>query len=76
MQCYNKVDQISLEEVDRLAHQPYSIVISCELDLNLDFLLSQLWEYLSLLRVYTKRRGGTGWMGGEGRRRVEEQRVT
>lgn len=58
LQCYNKVDTISLEEVDRLARLPHSVVISCELELNFDTLLSQIWEYLSLLRVYTKKRGG------------------
>nr|UTH78540.1 developmentally regulated GTP-binding protein 2 [Eunapius subterraneus] len=55
--CYNKIDQISLEEVDRLARQPNSLVISCELDLNLDRLLTKLWEFLALIRVYTKKRG-------------------
>ena len=49
---------MSLEEVDRLARLPYSVVISCELELNFDTLLSHIWEYLSLLRVYTKKRGG------------------
>ena len=49
---------MSLEEVDRLAHQPHAIVISCGLKLNLDYLLSQLWDKLQLLRVYTKKRGG------------------
>ena len=58
MQCYNKVDTVSLEEVDRLARLPYSVVISCELELNFDTLLYLIWEYLSLLRVYTKKRGG------------------
>lgn len=28
------------------------------MSLNLDYLLDRLWEYLALLRVYTKRRGG------------------
>lgn len=55
--CYNKIDTTSIEEVDRLARQPYSIVISCGLGLNLDYLLYQIWEYLQLIRVYTKRRG-------------------
>ena len=27
--------------------------------LNLDYLLEVLWEYLALIRVYTKKRGGT-----------------
>jgi ribosome-interacting GTPase 1 len=57
-QCYNKVDTVSLEEVDRLARLPHSVVISCELELNFDTLLSLIWDYLSLLRLYTKRRGG------------------
>jgi len=54
---YNKIDQISLEEVDRIAREPDSIVISCGMKLNLDNLLSKLWEYLALVRVYTKKRG-------------------
>lgn len=35
--CYNKIDQISIEEVDKLARQPYTAVISCEQDLNIDY---------------------------------------
>ena len=49
---------MSLEEVDRLARLPYSVVISCELELNFNTLLSLIWDYLSLLRLYTKKRGG------------------
>lgn len=30
---------------------------SCNLDLNMDYLISKIWEYLALLRVYTKKRG-------------------
>lgn len=91
---YNKVDQISIEEVDRLARKPNSVVIrsdismlshfaanvqffmraeahqrcyffcpcvnlSCGMKLNLDYLLEQLWEYLALICIYTKKRGGT-----------------
>jgi len=54
---YNKIDQLSIEEVDRLARQTHSTAISCNMDLGLDFLLQKIWEYLSLVRVYTKRRG-------------------
>lgn len=54
---YNKIDQISMEEVDRLARQPHSVVVSCNMMLNLDFLLETIWEYLSLIRVYTKKPG-------------------
>ncbi|KAJ3216749.1 Developmentally-regulated GTP-binding protein 2 [Dinochytrium kinnereticum] len=55
--CYNKIDQISLEEVDKLARQPYTVVVSCESDLNLDYLIEYMWKNLSLVRVYTKKRG-------------------
>lgn len=54
---YNKIDQISMEEVDRLAHLPYTVVISCNMKLNLEYLLEELWEVLALLRVYTKKPG-------------------
>lgn len=54
---YNKIDQISIEEVDRIARQPHSVVVSCNMKLNLDYLLEVLWEYLALIRVYTKKPG-------------------
>jgi len=54
---YNKIDMISLEEVDELARRPHSVVISCNLQLNLDNLLHHVWEYLGLVRVYTKKKG-------------------
>jgi len=41
---YNKIDTISMEEVDRIARQPHSVVISCELGLNLDGLKKAIWE--------------------------------
>lgn len=31
---YNKIDAISLEQVDKLARQDHTIVISCELGLK------------------------------------------
>jgi len=54
---YNKIDQLTIEEVDRLARLENSVVISCNLDLNLEYLVDKIWEYLDLVRVYTKRRG-------------------
>ncbi|XP_047995204.1 developmentally-regulated GTP-binding protein 2 isoform X2 [Leguminivora glycinivorella] len=54
---YNKIDQISIQEVDRIAREPNSVVVSCNMKLNLDFLLETLWEYLALIRVYTKKPG-------------------
>lgn len=46
-----------MEEVDRLARKPDSVVISCGMKLNLDYLLEVLWEYLALTCIYTKKRG-------------------
>ncbi|EME29972.1 GTP-binding protein isoform 2 [Galdieria sulphuraria] len=54
---YNKIDSTTIEHVDRLARMDNSVVVSCELELNLDYLVEKIWEYLQLIRVYTKRQG-------------------
>jgi len=54
---WNKVDTVSIEDCDRLAREPHSIVCGAGVGLNLDRLVEKIWEYLSLTRVYTKRRG-------------------
>lgn len=54
---YNKIDTLSIEEVDELARKPDSVVISIYMNLNLDFMLQKMWDYLGLIRIYTKRRG-------------------
>ncbi|KAJ3919002.1 developmentally regulated GTP-binding protein [Lentinula edodes] len=54
---YNKIDSISLEQVDKIARTPQSLVISCEMGLNLDYLVSRIWEELAMVKVYTKKRG-------------------
>lgn len=56
-QVYNKIDSISLEEVDRLARLPHTMVMSCELDLNLEVFKRRVWEKMGFNRVYTKKRG-------------------
>eukprot|EP00158_Paraphelidium_tribonemae_P005929 Partr_v1_DN27590_c1_g2_i1_m30517 putative developmentally regulated GTP binding protein 2 len=55
--CYNKIDSVTIEEVDKLARRPHSTVISATKDLNLDNLKAELWAKLNLTRVYTKKRG-------------------
>ncbi|KAH3899100.1 Ribosome-interacting GTPase 2 [Saccharomycodes ludwigii] len=55
--AYNKIDSVSLEEVDRLARQPNTVVISCEQKLGLDDLVDEIWYQLNVSRVYTKKRG-------------------
>lgn len=54
---YNKIDTITMEDVDYLAKQKDSVVISCNLKLGTDFFLEKMWEYLGLVRVYTKKKG-------------------
>lgn len=54
---YNKIDTLSIEEVDELARKPDSVVISIYMNLNLDYLLQRMWDYMGLIRIYTKRRG-------------------
>jgi ribosome-interacting GTPase 1 len=53
--CYNKIDTISMEEVNMIASLPTSVVISCNMKLNFDGLLEKIWELLDLVRVYTKK---------------------
>lgn len=54
---YNKIDTLSIEEVDEIARYPDSVVISVHMELNLDYLLKKIWDYMGLIRIYTKRRG-------------------
>jgi small GTP-binding protein len=55
--CYNKIDAISLEEVEKLVSEPHSVVISTTQRINLDGLVESIWSHLDLTRVYTKKRG-------------------
>jgi small GTP-binding protein len=60
---YNKIDTITIEEVDQLARMPHSIVGSVNQKFNIgepledDLLKQKMWEYLGLTRIYTKRKG-------------------
>ena len=44
-----------MEEVNLIAEQPNTVVISCNMRLNFDGLLEKIWEHLDLVRVYTKK---------------------
>jgi small GTP-binding protein len=60
MKCiyvYNKIDMLSIKMVDDLARQPHTLVVSVRKKLNLDGLLSRMWQELALVRVYTKKKG-------------------
>jgi hypothetical protein len=54
---YNKIDSISLEHLNTLAHESNTCVMSCELDLGIQDVVDRCWEELRLIRIYTKRKG-------------------
>ena len=53
----NKIDSISIEELDLLYRIPNSVPISSEHGWNVDELMEAMWEKLNLVRVYTKPKG-------------------
>ena len=54
---YNKIDTISIEEVEELMREPLNCCISIHMDLGIDIMLDKIWQQLGLVRIYTKRRG-------------------
>lgn len=48
----NKIDAISIEELDLLYKIPYSVPISSKEWLNVDELIDVMWSALDLVRVY------------------------
>lgn len=54
---YNKIDGVSLDFLNELAHEPYTAVMSCELDLGVQDVVDRIWKELRLVRLYTKRKG-------------------
>lgn len=53
----NKIDSISIEELELLMRIPDCVPISSENKWNLDELLEKMWDKLNLVRVYTKPKG-------------------
>lgn len=54
---YNKIDSVSLDFLDKLAREPHTVVMSCELDLGIQDVVDRCWKELALIRIYTKRKG-------------------
>ena len=54
---YNKIDTITIEEVDRLSKIPHSVVLSLTWDLNIEEVIDEIWEHLNIIRIYTKKHG-------------------
>lgn len=55
--CLNKIDSISIEELDLLYRIPNAVPISSEHGWNIDELMEAMWDKLNLVRVYTKPKG-------------------
>ncbi|XP_054166452.1 GTP-binding protein 128up-like [Oppia nitens] len=53
----NKIDQISVEELDIIYRIPHTVPISAHHKWNFDDLLYKTWDYLKLQRIYTKPKG-------------------
>ena len=48
----NKIDQISVEELDIIYRIPHAVPISAHHKWNFDDLLEKMWDYLSLVRMW------------------------
>lgn len=48
---------LSIEELEKIALQPDTVLVSLEQKLNLDYLVDRIWEELGLIRIYTKKQG-------------------
>ncbi|KAI9164361.1 GTP-binding protein rbg1 [Blastocladiella emersonii ATCC 22665] len=53
----NKIDQISIEELDIIYKIPHAVPISAHHGWNFDDMLAKMWDYLNLVRVYTRPKG-------------------
>jgi len=53
----NKIDTITMEELDIISRVPHYVPICAGLEWNFDDLLEAIWKYLDMIRVYTKPRG-------------------
>jgi small GTP-binding protein len=53
----NKIDQITIEELDIINRIPHNCPISAKDEWNLDGLLDCIWDHLDLVRIYTKPKG-------------------
>ncbi|KAL5270985.1 hypothetical protein ACHWQZ_G001584 [Mnemiopsis leidyi] len=53
----NKIDQISIEELDIIYKIPHCVPLSAHHKWNFDDLLEKMWDYLCLTRIYTKPKG-------------------
>jgi len=53
----NKIDAISIQELDLVSRVPHYVPISAKDEWNFDELMEKIWAYLDLIRIYTKPKG-------------------
>lgn len=53
----NKIDAISIQELDIISRIPHTVPISAHHAWNFDALLKKAWDYLDLIRIYPKPKG-------------------
>lgn len=53
----NKIDSITMEELELLAKVPHYFPISSGKNWNIEELKEQIWNYLDMIRIYTKPKG-------------------
>jgi len=53
----NKIDSITIEELDLLSQVPHYVPIAAAQEWNFDVLLEEIWSYLNMKRIYTKPKG-------------------
>ncbi|CAG2099977.1 unnamed protein product [Medioppia subpectinata] len=53
----NKIDAISIEELDIIYRIPHAVPISADKCWNFDTLMRKSWEYLNFTRIYPKPKG-------------------
>jgi len=53
----NKIDQLTIEELDLFSELPDVVPISAYNGWNIDYLLDKIWEKLDFIRIYTKPKG-------------------
>jgi small GTP-binding protein len=53
----NKIDAISIEELELLDRVPHYVPVSAAQLWGFDDLLERMWQYLGMIRVYTKPKG-------------------
>mmetsp|Transcript_35596 Transcript_35596/g.36302 ORF Transcript_35596/g.36302 Transcript_35596/m.36302 type:complete len:376 (-) Transcript_35596:82-1209(-) len=53
----NKIDQLSIEELDIIDQMPHHVPISAAHEWNLEELMEAIWEYTRMIRIYTKPKG-------------------